>query len=91
MIWFFHRGKELLRYEIREASGPAGYELVVLGPDGVTRVERFRDTIGLLERSLELQRALLAEGWTAERSTQREDWRWIVPKPGDTVDMPESK
>ncbi len=81
MIWFFHRGTEHLQYEIRESPDPPGYELVVMGPDGVPRVERFTGTIGLLERSLELQRTLLQDGWAAERSAQRDDWRWSVPNP----------
>ncbi len=83
MIWFFHRGHDHLQYEIRETAGTAGYELVVRGPEGDVRVERFDDTISLLERSLELQRALVAQGWAADRSTQREEWRWVVGGPGD--------
>lgn len=88
MIWFFHRGTQNLQYEIRESSGPPGYELIVMGPDGVARVERFTETIGLLERSLELQRDLLQDGWSAERSAQRDDWRWVVASPGE---RPEKK
>ena len=83
MIWFFHRGTDRLQYEIREAEGASSYELVVREPGGAVRVERFQDTISLLERSLELQRALVAEGWAADRSAQREDWRWVVGGPGD--------
>jgi hypothetical protein len=83
MIWFFHRGPDRLQYEIRLTEGASGYELVVMGPDGVPRVERFDDTISLLERSLELQRTLVTEGWAADRSAQREDWRWVVGGPGD--------
>ena len=83
MIWFFHRGTDRLQYEIREAEGASCYELVVREACGVVRVERFQDTISLLERSLELQRALVAEGWAADRSAQREDWRWVVGGPGD--------
>jgi len=78
MIWFFHRGSEHLQYEIREAAGSPGYELVVVGPDGVPTVERFADSIGLLERSLELQRSLLSDGWASDRATQSERWRWTV-------------
>jgi hypothetical protein len=87
MIWFFQRGGEHLQYEIRESSDPAGYEMVVHGPDGATRVERFGDSIGLLERSLELQRNLIQEGWASERAAQRDDWRWSVPNP----EKPETK
>ena len=83
MIWFFHRGADHLQYEIREGDGSSGYEIVVREPGGRVRMERFSDTIALLERSLELQRALVAEGWAADRSTQREDWRWVVGGPGD--------
>jgi hypothetical protein len=91
MIWFFHRGADRLQYEIRESEGPSGYELVVRRPGGVVRVEHFGDTITLLERSLELQRALVAEGWAADRSTQREDWRWVVGGPGDQGKPPEPR
>jgi hypothetical protein len=78
MIWFFHRGQERLQYEIREAEGPAGYELVIRRPDGEERVERFPDSIHLLERSLELQRTLVADGWAAQSSRQRPEWHWVV-------------
>ena len=88
MIWFFQRGGEHLQYEIRESSDRAGYEMVVHGPDSATRVERFGNGVGLLERSLELQRNLIQEGWAAERAAQRDDWRWVVPNPGD---KPEKK
>jgi hypothetical protein len=82
MIWFFHRGTEQLQYEIRESQDAPGYELVVRAPEGEPRIERFEDTISLLERSLALQRELVAEGWTTERSAQREGWRWVVGGPG---------
>lgn len=89
MIWFFHRGQERLQYEIREADEPAGYELVVRRPDGQEEIEQFPDSIRLLERSLELQRALVAEGWAADSADQRPEWHWVVggssrpPKPPD--------
>src|SRR3990172_8578832 len=75
MIWFFHRGTERLQYEIREAPEPSAYELVVQRPDGTREVEQFPDTVRLLERSLELQRELLAHGWGTERSDQQSQWR----------------
>jgi len=78
MIWFFHRGGERLQYEIREAETPNGYELVIRQPDGQERVERFPDAIRLLERSLELQRSLVSEGWAAHSSRQRPEWHWVV-------------
>jgi hypothetical protein len=71
MIWFFERGDDRLQYEIRrEVDGP-GYELVVTMPDGTERVERFEDTIAIVERALELQRELLVGGWQALSARQR--------------------
>jgi len=81
MIWFFHRGTERLQYEIREAPEPSAYELVVQRPDGTREVEQFPDTVRLLERSLELQRELLAHGWVTERSDQQSQWRWVIGPP----------
>ena len=86
MIWFFRRGGEQLRYEIREAEDPKGYELIVRRPDGQETVERFPDTIRLLERSLDLQRQLVADGWTTDRSAQRSDWHWVIGSPSRSDD-----
>jgi len=78
MIWFFHKGRELLHYEIRRAADPAGYELVVRRPDGEEQVERYTDASRLLERSHELQSTLVSDGWSAGSADRRSDWYWTV-------------
>ena len=90
MIWFFHRGPDRLQYEIREADGPVGYELVVRHPDGTQRIERFPDSVRLLERSLELQRSLVSDGWAADSADQRPEWHWVVGGPSKPATPPDT-
>jgi hypothetical protein len=63
MFTWFRRNAEFTGYEARQ--NPAGaYELVVRQADGTERVETFANQEALLDRQLELQRELEAEGWT---------------------------
>ena len=63
MFWWFERNGEFMRCEAHDAPG-GGYELVVTNVDGADRVERFEDSADLATRQLELERDLVAEGWT---------------------------
>ena len=47
--------------EAREAM--LWYELVVTGPDGVSRTERYTERAGMLRRQQELLCAWKAQGW----------------------------
>jgi hypothetical protein len=40
-----------------------GYELLIEGPDGVSRVEQFANAAALDERLMEVQRGFLSSGW----------------------------
>jgi hypothetical protein len=65
MIWFFDRGTERLRYEIRRAADDEAYELQVTFPDGRTQTEQTPDAAELLERCSALARRLEEQGWRA--------------------------
>ena len=61
MTWVFTKGKERMSVEAREAM--LWYELIVTGPDGVARVERYTERAGMLRRQTELLCAWKAQGW----------------------------
>ena len=63
MIWFFDRGDEHLRYEVRRHTAEEGYELLVTYPDGRTSVEEFASPTELLERCAKLAESLRVDGW----------------------------
>jgi len=62
MFYWFKRGEESLRYEAREVS-PARFELTIVGPDGIERVEPFESADELHRRQIALERELVAQGW----------------------------
>ena len=62
MFYWFRRGDESLRYEVREVS-PIRFELTMLGPDGIERIEHFETADALHQRQLALERELQAQGW----------------------------
>ena len=61
MTWLFAKGRQRLSCEAREAM--LWYELIVTGPDGVARVERYTERAGMLRRQHELLCAWKAQGW----------------------------
>jgi hypothetical protein len=65
MIWFFDRGGQRLRYEIRRTESGDKYELVIGHPDGRTEVEQLVEPSDLLKRCMELAESLKHEGWNA--------------------------
>ena len=62
MFYWFKRGAESLRYEVREVSSTR-FELTILGPDGTERVESFGTADALHARQLALERDLVEHGW----------------------------
>jgi len=68
MIWFYQRGDQHLFYEIRLRHDGPGYELGLASPEGTLLTESFNCEDALTRRFVELQQALLREGWgPAER------------------------
>jgi hypothetical protein len=57
----FGKGAKRQSFDVVEAS--LWYELVVTGPDGVSRVERYTERAALLRRQHELMTAWKALGW----------------------------
>ena len=50
MVWFYERQGTFIRCETRDARAAAGFELVVIQPDGSERVEHFDDSATLARR-----------------------------------------
>ena len=63
MVWFYERQGTFIRCETRDALQDAGYELVIVNPDGSECIERFADSSGLERRQQELQSNLSHDGW----------------------------
>ena len=63
MFWWFERNGRFMRCETRHVRGD-DYELVITGSDGSDRVERFANSADLTRRQEDLERDLLADGWT---------------------------
>jgi hypothetical protein len=62
MFYWFKRGNDLVQYEARGLSSTQ-YELTIVGPDGIERVERFDNSDDLHQRQVAFERELAAEGW----------------------------
>lgn len=62
MFYWFTRGTERVRYEVREVS-PTRFQLTITGPDGVERLEQFDNAAALHRRQVTLERELMAQGW----------------------------
>ncbi len=63
MVWFFERQGTFIRCETRTSETGAGFELVVINPDGSERVEHFDDSGTLARRQSELENTLTHDGW----------------------------
>lgn len=63
MVWFYEKHGSYIRCETRDADNGAGYELVVVNPDGTEKVERFEDSTTLTRRQQELESSLTGSGW----------------------------
>ena len=64
MVWFYEKHGVYIRCETRDAADGAGYELLIIQPDGREHVERFDDSATLAQRQEELQSSLAGDGWT---------------------------
>jgi hypothetical protein len=71
MIWFFERGGDHLRCEVRVQIEGDRYDLVITHPDGRETVESFTDNFELNRRRDQLHRQWRAEGWDGPFSR---DW-----------------
>jgi hypothetical protein len=63
MLWFYERGPDRLRCEVRLSNYREGYELVVVRADGLETIEQFPTLPQVLRREHELHRAWVAQGW----------------------------
>jgi hypothetical protein len=63
VVFFFERHSQFIRCESRATDDGAGYELMVLYPDGREEIEHFHDTVDLNRRQVELQASLTSAGW----------------------------
>lgn len=63
MVWFYERHGTFIRCETRDAAPGAGFELLIIQPDGRESVERFDDSASLERRQQELQSNLSHDGW----------------------------
>jgi hypothetical protein len=63
VVFFFERQSQFIRCESRPADTGAGYELLVLYPDGREEIEYFYDTVDLNRRQVELETSLISAGW----------------------------
>ena len=61
MFYFFERNEKFIRCELR--PGGEGYELVILGEDGVEKTERYETEEELTARWAALQQTLKRQGW----------------------------
>lgn len=63
MIWLFSRGLQQMDVEVRRSVDSAGYEIVLVTPDGTEVVERVRNPRRLIKRTRRVQRRLIQRGW----------------------------
>ena len=62
MFYFFKRGRDFRRYEVR-TNADGTYEVIVSHPDGRQEVHQFDSTRDLNEQWQHLQEQLTKEGW----------------------------
>lgn len=63
MFYFFQRGTDLLRCEVRSAVDGDGYEICIIQRDGKERIEHLATSDQVHERWLELHSSFVREGW----------------------------
>ena len=69
-IWLFVRGGESVRV-IRAATPEGRARLQVYGPGNTQATHEFQDAVTCTERESELERELVADGFTLEQFTDR--------------------
>ena len=68
MCYWFERGGDYLRCEVRDAGDQ--YELRIVKPDGTECVERFNESARLYLRQVTLEQRLLYDGWQGPHGRQ---------------------
>lgn len=63
MFYFFRRGDETAQCEVRATSDGPGFEIIITGPDGKERFERFPTSEQVHARWLELHDTFQRDGW----------------------------
>ena len=63
MFYFFQRGPDVMRCEVRAAVEGDGYEISVIARDGTERVERLATSQQVHERWLQLHESFIRDGW----------------------------
>jgi hypothetical protein len=72
MVWFLERGPELIVCEARHALDGSAFELsTTVEQAGDERIERCPTPTDLIERFLEFQRQMHAEGWHVVPNSRR--------------------
>ena len=69
-IWLFVRGSESVRV-IRAATPEGRARLQVYGPGNTNETHEFPDGISCAQREAEMERELVADGFTLEQFTDR--------------------
>jgi len=69
-IWLFVRGGESVRV-IRAATPEGRARLLVYGPGNTQATHEFHDTVTCTQRESEIERELVASGFTLEQFTDR--------------------
>jgi hypothetical protein len=62
VFWWFERGGRYIRCEANQAAA-GGYELRIVGPDGIERIEHFSDSTELAKRQHAVMNEITNEGW----------------------------
>jgi hypothetical protein len=63
VFYFFRRGSQTIRYEVRSSIDGMGYEIVIYEQNGAERIEQFTTSDQVHERWMEIHKTLEVEGW----------------------------
>jgi hypothetical protein len=69
-IWLFVRGEESVRV-IRAATPEGRARLLIYGPGNTQATHEFQDGVTCTQRESEIERELVADGFTLEQFTDR--------------------
>jgi hypothetical protein len=63
VFYFYKRGPDTVKCEVRSATDGPGYEIVIIEANGTERLERFATSEQVHERWLEIHNRFEREGW----------------------------
>jgi hypothetical protein len=63
MFYFFQRGGDFMRCEVRTAVDGDGYEICIVARDGTERIERLPTSEQVHQRWLQLHDSFRHDGW----------------------------